>query len=216
MTRFLLGAMFAAFAIGASGQGAWNDIPADTRAALDAKGDPARGETAFGPCVGCHRRDASGRTSGAYPRLSGQHRTVLIKQIGDIRSGRRTNPKMEPYLVDHAMSPFEVADIATFLSGLPISAENGKGPGKGLDEAKKIYDRDCANCHGAAGEGNAAQFYPMVAAQHFRYLQREMQFIRDGDRRNAHPDMVKVVKPLSGAEAEAIADYMSRLPPPAR
>jgi hypothetical protein len=30
-------------------------------------------------------------------RLSGQHATVLMKQIFDIRSGQRVHPKMEPF-----------------------------------------------------------------------------------------------------------------------
>ena len=192
----------------------WNDIKGEELSALQAKGDPMRGEAAFLPCQGCHRRDASGRTSGAYPRLSGQHASVIIKQITDIRAGRRYNPKMEPYIGDHGMTPADIADIAVFLQGLPISAENGKGPGTGVAAGKKIYENECADCHGNKGEGDAAKFYPMVAAQHYRYLLRELKFIRDGDRRNANPDMVKRIKPFPDADLEALADYLAQLPPP--
>jgi cytochrome c553 len=55
----------------------------------------------------------------------------------------------------------------------------------------------------------------MVAAQHYRYLLRELVHIGDGSRRNSQAEMVKVVKPYSQAELEAVADHMSRLPPPA-
>ncbi|MCX7164070.1 MAG: c-type cytochrome [Betaproteobacteria bacterium] len=193
---------------------AWNELKGELKAALESKGDPVRGEKAFDSCVGCHRKDASGRTSGAYPRLSGQHATVLIKQIADIRAGRRSNPKMEPYLDDHALTAFEIADLAIYVQGLPISSENGKGPGTGVAAGRQIYDRDCASCHGGKGEGNAEKFYPMVAAQHYNYLLRELKFIRDGDRRNANPDMVKAIKPFSTADLEALADYMAQLAPP--
>jgi cytochrome c553 len=54
----------------------------------------------------------------------------------------------------------------------------------------------------------------MVAAQHYRYLLREVQFIRDGDRRNSNPDMVKVIKSYTDTDMEAVADYMSQLAPP--
>jgi cytochrome c553 len=64
-------------------------------------------------------------------------------------------------------------------------------------------------------EGNAEKFYPMVAAQHYRYLLRELHYIRDGDRGNSNPDMVKVLKPFHDTEMEALADYMAQLPPPA-
>lgn len=192
----------------------WNEIKGEQAIALKAKGDPSRGEATFVPCQGCHRKDASGRTSGAYPRLAGQHATVIIKQVADIRANRRINPKMEPYIGDHSLTPYEIADIAVYLEGLPISAENGKGPGTGVAAGKQIYEKECVDCHGAQGEGKADKFYPMVAAQHYRYLLRELQYIRDGDRRNANPDMIKVIKPYTNSDLEALADYMAQLPPP--
>jgi cytochrome c553 len=192
----------------------WNESKGELKTALESTGDPKRGEVAFDSCTGCHRKDASGRTSGAYPRLSGQHAKVLIKQIADIRAGRRSNPKMEPYLDDHALTAFEIADIGAYLQGLPISTENGKGPGTGAAAGKVIYDKDCATCHGGKGEGSAEKFYPMVAAQHYNYLLREMKYIRDGDRRNANPDMIKVIKPYATSDLEALADYMALLAPP--
>lgn len=192
----------------------WNEIKGELKTALEAKGDPARGVAAFEQCQGCHRADASGRVSGAYPRLSGQHATVLMKQMADIRSGRRSNPKMEPFISDHVLNAFEIADIAVYLQGLPISDKNGKGPATGLAKGKQLYDKDCANCHGAKGEGSAEKFFPMVAAQHYRYLLREVTFIRDSDRRNSNPDMVNVIKAYTSGDLEAVADYMAVFAPP--
>jgi cytochrome c553 len=191
----------------------WNEITGELKQALEAKGDAQRGKLAFGPCEGCHRADASGRVSGAYPRLSGQHANVLMKQIADIRGGRRSNPKMEPFIDDHVLTPFDIADIATYLQALPVSGANGKGPGSGVERGKQLYDKDCTECHGPLGAGDAAKFYPMVAAQHYKYLLREVKFIRDGDRRNSNPDMVKVIKPYTSADLEAVADYMAQLKP---
>jgi cytochrome c553 len=203
-------------AVSAQSTPEWNQIKGELAEALKAKGDPARGEAAFVACQGCHRKDGSGRTSGAYPRLSGQHATVLMKQISDIRAGRRNNPKMEPYVEDHLAAPEDIADLAVFLEALPISSENGKGPGLNLNAGKEIFERDCAECHGQRGEGSAPKFFPMVAAQHYRYLLRELRFIRDGDRGNSNPDMVKVIKSYRDAQLEALADYMAQLPPPVK
>jgi cytochrome c553 len=194
----------------------WFEIKDELKTALEAKGDTTRGAASFEQCVGCHRADASGRVSGAYPRLSGQHGTVLVKQIVDIRSGRRSNPKMEPFIGDHVLDAYQIADVAVYLTGLPIAATNGKGPGTLVAKGKDLYDRDCADCHGAKGQGNAAKFFPMVAAQHYKYLLREVNFIRDGDRRNSNPDMVKVIKPYTSGELEAVADYMASLAAPAK
>lgn len=218
MNKFLIAsALVALWPLGVSAQApVWNEIKGELKTALETKGDPARGEAAFEPCQSCHRPDASGRTSGAYPRLSGQHPTVIIKQIIDIRTGRRSNPKMEPYIADHVLTPYEIADIAAWLKALPISTENGKGPGTGVAAGKKLYEKNCADCHGGKGEGKAEKFYPMVAAQHYRYLLRELKYIRDGDRRNSNPEMVDVVKPYATSDLEAMADYMAQLPPPKR
>jgi len=198
----------------AAGQSpASNDQSDELKAALAVKGDPARGEALFEPCIGCHRKDASGRTSGAYPRLAGQHASVLIKQMLDFRGGQRDNPKMEPFISDHAGTPHQMADLAAYLQSLPVAAANGKGPGTALPRGRELYERDCADCHGAKGEGDARKFYPTVAAQHYRYLLREEQRIRDGDRRNANQDMARVIKGYSQADLEAVADHMAQMPP---
>jgi cytochrome c553 len=193
---------------------AWNEIKGELKTALESKGDAKRGEASFEQCIGCHRADASGRVSGAYPRLSGQHATVLMKQIADIRSGRRSNPKMEPFIGDHVLDAYQIADVAAYLNGLPIAVTNGKGPGNLIAKGKDLYEKDCIDCHGGKGQGSAAKFFPMVAAQHYKYLLREANFIRDGDRRNSNPDMVNVIKAYTASELEAVADYMASLPPP--
>lgn len=120
---------------------------------------------------------------------------------------------MEPFITDHGLTPYEVADLAAFLQALPVAATNGKGPGTALAHGRQLYERDCADCHGAKGEGQAQRFYPSVAAQHYRYLLREAQMIRGGDRRNGNPDMIRVIKGYAQADLEAVADYMSQLPP---
>lgn len=109
------------------------------------------------------------------------------------------------------LSPQDIADVAVYLSKLPSPADNGRGGGQGLDAAARAYAKDCVLCHGAQGEGDEALFYPRVSHQHYRYLLREMIEIRDGVRRNANPRMVEVVRPMSDAQLDALADYMSRL-----
>jgi len=189
---------------------------AELRALLAMPGDPARGKIVYTPCEDCHRKDASGRANGIFPRLAGQHASVIVKQVLDIRAGRRNNPTMLPLVAESALSNADLASVAAYLQGLPIPSNNGKGPGTDLARGKQLYERDCASCHGASGAGEAAKFYPMVAAQHYRYLLREVIAIRDGTRGNSDPEMVKLVKPYSPAEIEAVADFMSQLPPPAK
>jgi cytochrome c553 len=182
--------------------------------ALRAKGDPLRGEITFEICQGCHRAGALGRADGSYPRLAGQHDTVLIKQMTDVRAGRRHNPRMLPFADKHVISPQDIADIAVYLKGLPVPPNNGKGPGTELALGRRIYDKDCATCHGDNGEGDGDKFYPRVSGQHFKYLQRESIDIRDGVRLNANPKMIRAIRRYTNAEIAAVADYMSRFPLP--
>lgn len=191
----------------------WNEMYAEKLQSLRAKGDPLRGEIAFEVCQGCHRAGALGRVDGSYPRLAGQHATVLIKQMTDVRAGRRDNPRMYPFADKHVIGPQDIADIAAFLQGLPVPPNNGKGSGENLERAKKLYEADCAICHGDNGEGSGEKFYPRVSGQHYKYLLRESQSIRDGERRNANPKMVRVVKGYSDADIAIVADYMSRFVP---
>ena len=41
---------------------------------------------------------------GTFPQLAGQHTTVLIKQMADIRAGERDNPTMYPFAADAGRS----------------------------------------------------------------------------------------------------------------
>lgn len=192
----------------------------DLRAALELKGQPGRGKAAFEDCTRCHRKDATGRANGAVPRLSGQHASVIVKQVADIRSGLRSNPVMKPYVEAPSMTPQALADIAAYLQSLPIAGSGtsviGKGPGTAVAQGQAIYVRDCAMCHGERGEGRAEAFLPMLAGQHYDYLVSELVLIRDGGRGNSNPAMVERIKGFGQAEIEAVADYLTTLPLPRR
>ncbi|MCL1961854.1 MAG: c-type cytochrome [Desulfovibrionaceae bacterium] len=190
----------------------WNQMYAEKLQVLKTQGDALRGEIAFEICQGCHRHNAVGREDGSYPRLAGQHASVLIKQMTDVRSNRRQNKKMRSFIDTHVITPQEIADIAMYLQSLPVTPDNGKGEGDNLAQGETLYKRDCVSCHGAKGEGDEAKFYPRVSGQHYKYLLREGRLIRDGGRGNANPDMMKAVKPYSDADLKAVVDYMSRLP----
>lgn len=190
----------------------WNTPYPEMTEALRLTGDPVRGEAAFVICQGCHRVGALGRVDGSYPRLAGQHATVLIKQLVDVRSGRRSNPKMLPFADHMVLTTQEVTDIAAYLERLPVPPDNGRGPGEQLDRGAKLYAADCATCHGTNGEGRADRYFPRLAGQHYRYLLREGRMIRDGTRRNANPEMVNAIRNYSDEDIDLVSDYVSRLP----
>jgi cytochrome c553 len=191
----------------------WGEMLPEQKQILSLVGDIERGKEAFRGCRGCHKPDGSGLADGTYPRLSGQHSSVVIKQVTEVRAGIRSNPKMDPFASNHAVTPQEIADIAAYLEVLQTTRENGKGPGTQLAKGKAIYEADnCMGCHGEHGEGDAAKAYPVVASQHYGYLVREMEWIQKGVRGNSHPRMVKSIAKYTREEIEAVSDYMSRMP----
>lgn len=194
----------------------WNALTGEEAEILKLKGDPERGRDAYRICQGCHKPSGAGLPDGTYPQLAGQHATVLIKQMADVRDGRRENQKMFPFAGKHIIDTQEIADVAVYLENMKIPHDNGKGPGTDLARGKALYKKDCHSCHGENGEGDEKKFYPVLAGQHYKYMLRQIRDIRDGQRRNANTKMVKVVHGYSDAEAEAVVDYMSRLSMPER
>jgi len=127
--------------------------------------------------------------------------------------GVRKNPKMEPYSDEHVLSTQEIADIAAYLESVPIQPNTiGIGLGNELAKGQTLYLKDCAVCHGNQGVGNAKKFIPLIAGQYYKYILRELVYIQTKKRGNANPDMVKVLKPYSKEDLEAVADYVSRMP----
>ena len=193
----------------------WNAEGGEKMEALDLTGDVENGEEAYEVCSACHLPSGAGRPDGTFPQLAGQHSTVLIKQIADIRARLRDNPIMYPFAVT-LVDPQELADVSAYIQTLPIPTDNGRGSGTDLEHGKVLYDDNCVECHGDHGEGNAEKFYPVLAGQHYKYMLRQIQDIAEGRRRNANPDMVKIVKNFSENDLEAVVDYMSRLEWPHR
>jgi cytochrome c553 len=184
---------------------------ADLIATLHHRADPERGQEAFRVCRGCHLEDGSAAGDAVIPLLAGQQSTVLIKQVLDIRTGRRHNPKMFPFTDEMLVENNDVADIAAYLSELPHPGKNLVGSGENLERGKTLYLKDCALCHGDQGEGDGPRFYPGVAGQHYPYLVRQAMDIRDETRNNAYPEMVRVLNGYSNEDIAAVSDYMSRM-----
>ncbi len=184
--------------------------------ALELKGDVARGKDIYEVCSACHMPNGWGMQDGTFPQLAGQHTTVTIKQLSDIRAGNRDNPTMYPFALPSEIGGTQaIADVAAYMATLPMTPYQGVGPGNRLDVGAKLYKENCERCHGAHGEGDAAKFYPRLEGQHYNYLVRQFEWIKEGKRRNANPEMVKQIQEISKEDMDAILDYTSRLQVPA-
>ncbi|MDP2795797.1 MAG: c-type cytochrome [Sulfurisoma sp.] len=195
----------------------WNAQEGEKIEALQKKGDAKAGKEGYEICGACHLPSGAGRTDGTFPQLAGQHTTVLIKQMADIRAGLRDNPTMYPFAKELTDAQ-ELANVSAYIEKLCIPVDHGVYEGKDaaaqIAKGKELYEKQCKECHGANGEGDKAKFYPVIAGQHYKYLLRQMTEIRDGHRRNANPDMIKVIKPYTNDQLVVISAYQASLSMP--
>ena len=182
--------------------------------ALTLEPDIARGLELYRECAGCHLPEGWGLANGSVPQIAGQHRSVLVKQLADIRAGNRDAVLMVPYAAPKAIGGAQgIADVTAYIDSLEISVETGKGPGDDLARGEQLYAQHCARCHGAKGEGDAKTYSPRIQAQHYNYLVRQFEWIRDGKRRNSNKEMVQQIQEIPAADMSAILDWVSRLEP---
>jgi cytochrome c553 len=182
--------------------------------ALHLEPDIENGKTVYRLCAVCHLPEGWGNASGDYPQIAGQHASVTIKQLADIRARNRDNPTMFPFtLVDH-LTLQQIADVSAYIESFPMAPENGVGPGIDLEHGAKLYAHYCVDCHGDQGEGIAEEQMPLIQGQHYEYLVRQFEWIRDGKRRNADKEMVEQIKVFKARDISAVMDYTSRLKPP--
>ena len=182
--------------------------------ALTLTPDVANGLNIYRECAACHEPEGWGHTTGSVPQIAGQHRKVVIKQLADFRAANRDSVLMAPYATVESIGGAQsVADVAEYISTLEISVENGKGPGTDLALGENIYQEHCTECHGESGEGHNDDLSPRIQAQHYKYLLRQFQWIRDGKRRNGNKKMATLAQDLSKSEITAVLDYASRLRP---
>jgi len=175
--------------------------------------DLENGKKVFSTCALCHSPEGWGTEDGSTPEIAGQLTPVIIKQIIDIRQGNRDNPTMIPFTSHMVMSKQDMLDVATYLERLKKSPSNLTGPGDNLELGEKVYVKECAECHGANGEGKAEEFYPKIHGQNYNYLLRQMMWIKNGQRKNANKNMVKQIKRFTEEDITAVIDYVSRLRP---
>ncbi|HYG91258.1 MAG TPA: c-type cytochrome [Azospirillum sp.] len=168
-------------------------------------------------CPACHGED--GRQSvDAIPILAGQKGEYLFKQMKDVADGRRVSgpdASGEPRTkaMKDVMGPVSEADmkvIAGWLATVPPPPVRD-----GVDAAAEgavLYDEfGCIGCHGADGLKPLSD-YPILAGQTKEYLALQLKEIRDDVRTNGRARlMIGFARPLTDAQAERIAEYLTQV-----
>ncbi len=171
--------------------------------------DLVSGERIWQRCAVCHGADGAGRPDGTFPRIAGQHDSVVRAQLAAIRSGTRSNPVMQPHVED-LVDDRELADVAAYVAALPRRGACGLGPGNDLERGERIYRETCESCHGDDGLGDAERLVPVISCQHYAYLLRRARDLASWSR-NGHPATERPLDAFTDPELRAVMDYAARL-----
>ena len=220
-TKLLAGAtvMMLGLAFSTASMAEWMKEGGERDEAMHLIPDRENGIEVYEVCAACHLTEGWGTKDGTFPQISGQLKHVLIKQLADIREGNRDNPTMYPFALPESIGNAQaLADAVGYIEKLPMNPDNGKGEwaegAPEFDQGKKLYADNCVKCHGETGEGNEEKYYPLLQGQHYNYMLRQIEWIRDGKRRNANPEMIEQIKGFSDKDMEMVINYVSRIPVP--
>ena len=127
------------------------------------KGDAAAGEGKAVTCGACHGADGNSVVPN-FPKLAGLGEKYLLKQMQDIRDGRRMVAAMAGQ-VDN-MTDQDLADIAAFYDEKERTSEMADE--ELVELGRKVYmsgimERKvaaCSGCHSPSGKGNGPAGFP--------------------------------------------------------
>lgn len=170
--------------------------------------------TAANVCGGCHGADGNSVVP-TFPKLAGQQKTYLVRELKDLKSGKRVSEIMNPLLAD--LTEDDLTELAAYY------AKQKPAPGTAGDAAlieagKRLYANGndktdvpaCASCHEDNGAGSGK--FPRVAGQHADYTLEQFRLYASGRRTNGSRVMQTVAKRMSEQEARAVAEYMASMP----
>ena len=179
-------------------------------------GDAAAGQAKTAVCGACHGPDGNSMAPN-FPKLAGQGDRYLLKQLTDIKDGKRQVLEMTGQLTN--LSDQDLADIAAYYAQQkntvgaadPALVARGQALFRGGDLSKGLPA--CTGCHSPDGVGNAAAGFPHLGGQHADYIEKQLIGFREGDRTNDGDTMTmrSISAKLSNKDIKALASYIQGL-----
>lgn len=175
-----------------------------------------KGGSGFAACAQCHGAHGEGQAAAGFPRLAGQNKNYLEKQLQDFKvKERRNSPIMQP--IAQALSPKQILEVSAYYASLP----SGKlrlpqaSSSRGFELAQHgNWDKGmpaCFACHGANGAG-IAPFFPALAGQNATYISQQLHAWKTGARRNDAQGLMKAVaEKMNAEEIAAVSTYLENM-----
>lgn len=179
-----------------------------------------RGEAPYEPCGYCHELDGNPKMP-AYPRLAGQSRPYIVKQLMDFRAGNRRGPMQG---TAELLTDDDIRAVADYFSQQTVRVPE-MAPQSQVERqvAGRLFQHGdparglsaCQTCHGSDGLGRGT--VPRLAGQHSDYLLEQLSLFRASQRSNdPGGQMRRIAASLTEPEFEALAGYLARMSAPGR
>ena len=179
-------------------------------------GDAAAGQAKTAVCGACHGPDGNSMAPN-FPKLAGQGDRYLLKQLHEIKDGKRQVLEMTGLLAN--LNDQDLADIAAYYSSQkgsvgaadPALVAQGEALFRGGNLEKGMPA--CIGCHSPDGQGLAAAGFPHLGGQHASYIEKQLTDFREGDRTNDGDSMIMrgIAAKLSNKDIKALASYIQGL-----
>jgi cytochrome c553 len=179
-------------------------------------GDPATGQAKTAVCGACHGPDGNSMAPN-FPKLAGQGQRYLLKQLHEIKDGKRVVLEMTGLL--NNSNDQDLADMAAYFAGQKGSVgaadPNLVARGEALFRGGKLDQGlpACTGCHSPNGTGNSAAGFPHLGGQHADYIKKQLTAFREGERTNDGDTMVmrSIAAKLSNKDIDALSAYIQGL-----
>ncbi len=168
-------------------------------------------------CFSCHSNNGN-PTSPIFPRLAGQHKSYLIKELGAFRDHQRSDPNAQTFMwsIAKPLSDQQIQLLAQYFSQQPAIANVTPTDAASIKRGKSIFQNGlpsagvpaCESCHGNNAMGNS--FAPRLAGQNAGYIANQFAAFDNGQRAEATV-MPTFSKNLTGSQVKDVANYLQSL-----
>jgi cytochrome c553 len=172
-------------------------------------------------CGGCHGLDGAGNRI-KFPRLAGQSRAYVIKQLNDFRGEGRQNDGGQMQVMASELSETDIGRVADWFAkqtapwpDLTIEPPPDLARARQLATAGIDGIPACVSCHSAAAPALAGSdvVAPRLAGQRDFYIAKQLADFRSGERDNDPKEMMRsIAKRLNDTDITALAVFLSQTP----
>ena len=175
----------------------------------------------FEQCGYCHEYDGNSVMPN-YPRLAGQQKNYLVKQLLDFKNGKR---KGLMQATAELLTEQDIKSVATYFSQQTASSvnQNTSLTSGAFAEVKNMFMKGdakrgliaCGSCHSAKIDNSRSDSaIPGLFGQHEMYIAAQLISFKTGQRSNDQDGVMRsIAKKLSFPEIRLMAKFLSRLTP---